>query len=57
MAGWRKHFRGANIEKLQQKTSGTQLSNSHNRFHSWLPEVYTGQPNRVERYMQSTAHM
>ena len=47
MAGWRKHFRGANIEKLQQKTSGTQLSNSHNRFHSWLPEVYTGQPNRV----------
>ena len=52
MAGWRKHFRGANIEKLQQKTSGTQLSNSHNRFHSWLPEVYTGQPNRVERYMQ-----
>ncbi len=52
MAGWRKHFRSANIEKLQQKTSGTQLSNSHNRFHSWLPEVYTGQPNRVERYMQ-----
>ena len=53
MAGWRKHFRGADIQKLEAKTVGSSgPSATHNRFHSWLPEVYTGQPNRVERYMQ-----
>jgi hypothetical protein len=25
---------------------------SSSRFQSWLPEVYSGQPNRVERYVQ-----
>ena len=53
MAGWRKHFRGADIQKLEAKTVGSSgPSATHNRFHSWLPEVYTGQPNRVERYTQ-----
>ena len=53
MAGWRKHFKSANIQKLEAKTlSGSGPTTAHNRFHSWLPEVYTGQPNRVERYMQ-----
>lgn len=53
MAGWRKHFRSVNLQKLEAKTlAGSGPTASHNRFHSWLPEVYTGQPNRVERYMQ-----
>ena len=53
MAGWRKHFRSANLQKLEAKTiASSGPTAQHNRFHSWLPEVYTGQPNRVERYMQ-----
>ena len=28
------------------------VSSKTNRWASWLPEVYSGQPNRVERYGQ-----
>jgi len=43
---WKKHFTKYNP---QGGTSGT---TSNNRWQSWLPEVYSGQPNRVERYTQ-----
>ena len=55
MAGWRKHFQTYNnINGTQSPLSGNRNrdKNSTNRFQSWLPEVYVGQPNRLERYVQ-----
>jgi len=47
MAGWKKHFQVyQGQDQSVHKTSGS------SRFQSWLPEVYSGQPNRVERYIQ-----
>ena len=42
---WKKHFTKyePNSGSFGQKT---------NRWASWLPEVYSGQPNRIERYTQ-----
>jgi hypothetical protein len=44
---WKKHF----TLYQGQETSAAKPS-SASRFQSWLPEVYSGQPNRVERYAQ-----
>ena len=44
---WKKHFTRYNPG---DGTGGGTTSN--NRWQSWLPEVYSGQPNRVERYTQ-----
>ena len=44
---WKKHF----TVYQGQDTSTTKPSTS-SRFQSWLPELYSGQPNRVERYAQ-----
>jgi hypothetical protein len=49
---WKKHFTTYNGQQSPisgAKKGGNATSNS---FQSWLPEVYTGQPNRLERYMQ-----
>jgi len=43
---WKKHFTKYN------PPGGTTGTTSNNRWQSWLPEVYSGQPNRVERYTQ-----
>ena len=46
---WKKHFtvyQFGNTKKVDQTAS------SSSKFGSWLPEVYTGQPNRIERYVQ-----
>jgi len=41
---WKKHFtRYDGSDAPRAKT---------NRWQSWLPEVYSGQPNRIERYVQ-----
>ena len=43
---WKKHF-------TKYETGGsTAPSSKTNRWGSWLPEVYSGLPNRVERYSQ-----
>ena len=48
---WKKHF------QTYQGTKSPLGSNSHTnsqdvrKFQSWLPEVYSGSPNRLERYM------
>jgi hypothetical protein len=44
---WKKHFTAYN----GPNSTGMKPSSS-SRFQSWLPEVYSGQPNRVERYVQ-----
>lgn len=42
---WKKHF-------TRYEPSSGGVSNKTNRWASWLPEVYSGQPNRVKRYTQ-----
>jgi hypothetical protein len=44
---WKKHF-----TVYQGQGDSTAKPSSSSRFQSWLPEVYSGQPNRVERYAQ-----
>lgn len=44
---WRKHFTA-----YQGQDPNAAKPSSASRFQSWLPEVYSGQPNRVERYAQ-----
>ena len=44
MAGWKKHFTRYDGDNAPRART--------NRWQSWLPEVYSGQPNRVERYTQ-----
>ena len=48
---WKKHFTVYRTDQ-QVATSDNKASGTGARFSSWLPEVYTGQPNRVERYAQ-----
>ena len=53
MSGWRKHFKIWDPEA--EKTSTGQrggASATSAKFASWLQEVYTGQPNRTDRYVQ-----
>jgi len=42
---WKKHF-----TRYDGETTGARAK--ANRWQSWLPEVYSGQPNRIERYTQ-----
>ena len=49
---WKKHFKPVNTvlpySGMGKSTSVTTL----NKYNSWLPEVYLGPPNRLERYIQ-----
>jgi len=54
MAGWKKHFQtyqGSQSPISGAKNRGANKTDA-SRFQSWLPEVYVGQPNRLERYLQ-----
>jgi hypothetical protein len=58
MASWKKYFSAVPSQtKLNQKlsqssgTSGTSAGTGA-KYSSYLPEVYSGAPNRVERYIQ-----
>ena len=48
---WKKHF---SIYRKKSNSTGSNSAeaNRHTRFNNWLPEVYSGQPNRIERYAQ-----
>lgn len=59
MASWKKYFSAVPTQarlqqRLQQQTSdgGAAGHGSAAKFNSFLPEVYSGAPNRVERYIQ-----
>lgn len=62
MTGWKKHFthvpKNERLEKaLKAAREGgigndTALGGFGNKYSSYLPEVYAGQPNRTERYSQ-----
>ena len=58
MASWKKYFSAVptqtrlNQRLQQQNSDGGASSGSSAKFSSFLPEVYSGAPNRVERYIQ-----
>ena len=53
---WKKHFTEYSTKLGQQSvigSAGTSYgSSSQSKYSTWLPEVYAGQPNRIERYYQ-----
>ena len=58
MASWKKYFSAVPTQARltqqfnQQNSDGGASSGSAAKFSSFLPEVYSGAPNRVERYIQ-----
>ena len=53
MAGWKKYFKTSNLpSNVSPLGSGRFADPGFRNYQSQLPEVYTGQPNRVERYNQ-----
>ena len=61
MAGWKKYFKVADTSGAMSPISGGMGGNDQNgqvgfrNYQSNLPEVYTGHPNRIERYNQYEA--
>ena len=50
---WKKHFTTYETKLGQQSPVGSSYGEASNsKYSSWLPEVYAGQPNRIERYYQ-----
>ena len=50
---WKKYFRTANVSGVASPINGAQPGNmGFKNYQSNLPEVYTGHPNRIERYNQ-----
>ena len=53
MAGWKKYFKTSNLPtNISPLGGGKPVDPGYKNYQSQLPEVYTGQPNRVERYNQ-----
>ena len=57
MAGWKKYFTPVNVSgKLSPISGSTSAGSSSNpsrtNYSSYLPDVYAGHPNRLERYGQ-----
>ena len=53
MAGWKKYFKTNNLpSNISPLGGGRPADPGYRNYQSQLPEVYTGQPNRVERYNQ-----
>ena len=53
MAGWKKYFKTSNLpSNVSPLGGGRNVDPGYRNYQSQLPEVYTGQPNRVERYNQ-----
>ena len=53
---WKKYFQPVNVESSLSAISGLNGGNrpgpARTNYSSYLPDVYTGSPNRVERYQQ-----
>lgn len=53
MSSWKKHFKLASNSVLPNQVKNTSgYAASISRYNTWLPEVYMGPPNRLERYVQ-----
>jgi hypothetical protein len=54
---WKKYFTPVNINNNSgnvspMSTSGNSMGPARKNYSSFLPDVYTGAPNRIERYLQ-----
>ena len=53
---WRKYFtevpQEKRLEQWLEKRQDDQVSGISSNFQTWLPEIYAGPPNRLERYKQ-----
>jgi hypothetical protein len=53
---WKKYFTPVNVDSVSTSTSpisgGSSVGPAKKNYSSFLPDVYTGAANRVERYMQ-----
>jgi hypothetical protein len=55
---WKKHFKTVDISQMNSTSSMSPLSSrgrpgpARSNYSSYLPDVYAGAPNRIERYMQ-----
>ena len=54
---WKKYFtpvpvNGQNLGPINGVNSGNRLGPAQTNYSSYLPDVYTGSPNRIERYAQ-----
>ena len=57
MAGWRKYFTLVDTSGTMSPINGSENADSranpsHRNYSSYLPDVYSGHPNRLERYEQ-----
>ena len=58
MASWKKYFSAVPTQaRMQQRmeqwnSDGDAKPGSASKYNSYLPEVYSGAPNRIERYVQ-----
>ncbi|XAI94005.1 portal vertex protein [Pseudomonas phage vB_Pa-PAC2] len=53
MSSWKKHFKPASNSALPIQTKNTSgYASAVSKYNTWLPEVYMGPPNRLERYIQ-----
>ena len=52
--GWKKHFSPVSVNSsvLSPISGGGKAGPARMNYSSYLPDVYTGAPNRVERYLQ-----
>ena len=54
---WKKYFtpvpvNGQNLGPINGINNGNRLGPAQTNYSSYLPDVYTGSPNRIERYAQ-----
>lgn len=49
---WRKHFKPVNSVLPAQDRAASGYTQSVDSFNSWLPDVYMGPPDRMQRYVQ-----
>jgi hypothetical protein len=53
MATWKKYFKSANLpSNVSPMGNGRGVDPGYRNYQSTLPEIYTGHPNRIERYNQ-----
>lgn len=52
MAAWKRYFRPVNSVMPVSGNSGAAPMGVSSKFNTWLPEVYMGPPDRLQRYVQ-----
>lgn len=50
--GWKKYFKPVNSVLPAQDRNAIHATSMVSKFSTWLPEIYQGPPNRLQRYVQ-----